>query len=99
MEETHKRSVAKAVSYRLMATLTTATVVFVLTRKLTLAIGAGVLDMLAKMGFFYLHERFWAKIKWGKTTHPLESLPVTKELSPEDMEKVKEQLKGMGYID
>ncbi len=99
MAETHKRSVAKAVSYRLMATLTTATVVFILTRKLTLAIGVGILDMLAKMGFFYIHERVWSKIKWGRTQHPLESLPVTKELAPEDLEKVKEQLRGMGYID
>ena len=99
MAETHKRSVAKAVSYRLMATLTTGTVVFILTRKLTLAIGVGILDMIAKMGFFYIHERVWSKIKWGRTQHPLESLPVTKELAPEDLEKVKEQLKGMGYID
>lgn len=99
MADTHKRSVAKAVSYRLMATLTTATVVFILTRKWVLALGVGILDMLAKIGFFYLHERLWAKIKWGKSKHPLESLPVTRELSPEDMEKVREQLKGMGYLE
>ncbi len=99
MAETHKRSVAKAVSYRFMATLTTTTVVFILTRKLTLALGVGVLDMLAKISFFYIHERVWAKIKWGTAKHPLETLPVTKELSPEDLEKVKEQLRGMGYID
>ncbi|MBN1940534.1 MAG: DUF2061 domain-containing protein [Candidatus Aminicenantes bacterium] len=99
MAESHKRSIAKAVSYRFMATLTTATVVFILTRKLSLAVGVGILDMFAKMGFFYLHERFWAKVKWGRTRHPLESLQVTKDLSPEDLEKVKTQLKSMGYIE
>ena len=99
MADSHKRSIAKAVSYRLMATLTTMTVVFIITRKLVLTLEVGLIDMLAKMGFFYIHERFWAKVKWGKTKHPLEHLAVKKELTPDDMEKVREQLKGMGYID
>ena len=70
MADSHKRSVAKAVSYRLMATLTTMTVVFIITRKLVLTLEVGLIDMLAKMGFFYLHERFWDRAGFGREHVP-----------------------------
>ena len=99
MIDSHKRSVAKAISWRAAATLTTMGIVLLLTRKLVLMFEVGLLDIIAKLIFYYLHERVWGKIRWGKVQHPLEALAVKKKLAPEDMEKVRDQLKGMGYID
>ena len=99
MIDSHKRSVAKAVSWRLVATLTTMGIVLALTRRIVLMIEVGFLDIIAKLVFYYLHERAWGKIGWGKETHPLEVLAVKKKLAPHDMERVKEQLKDMGYLD
>jgi uncharacterized membrane protein len=86
-------------SWRIVATLTTMGIVFVITRKFVLMLEVGLLDIIAKLIFYYLHERAWGKIKWGKVEHPLEVLAVKKQLAPEDLERVKGQLKDMGYID
>ncbi len=99
MVESHKRSVAKAISWRIAATLTTVIIVYIFTHKLVLAMEVGLVEVIAKMVVYYLHERVWNRLKWGKITHPLEKLAVKKELTNEDMEKVKAQLKEMGYID
>ena len=99
MIESHKRSVFKAVSYRLMGTFATMLIVFAFTRRFVLSLGVGIFELLAKIACFYIHERLWAKIKWGKLDHPLEDLDVKKELSEEDKERVKKQLKDMGYMD
>lgn len=48
---------------------------------------------------YYLHERMWDHISWGQVKHPLASIPVTHQLTPEDMEIVVERLKQMGYVD
>ncbi|MBN2119861.1 MAG: DUF2061 domain-containing protein [Candidatus Omnitrophica bacterium] len=99
MIDSHRRSVVKAIFWRVVATFTTMGIVFILTRKFVLMIEVGLLDIIAKLLFYYLHERIWDKIAWGKAKHPLEVLAVKKELEPEDLDKVKEQLKSMGYIE
>lgn len=68
--ETHKRSVLKAVSYRTLGTITTAVIVFVFTGEVALALTVGVLEVFAKMGIFFLHERLWQKIRYGKQEIP-----------------------------
>jgi adenylylsulfate kinase len=64
--ETHARSVAKAVSWRLMGTLATALIVFVFTRRLVLSLAVGVFEFVSKIGFFWLHERLWERIRFGR---------------------------------
>ena len=99
MKESHKRSVIKSISYRLLGSLATMLIVFAFTRQFVLSLGVGIFELFAKIVCFYIHERVWAKIKWGKLEHPLEDLDIKKELSEEDKEKVKSQLKKMGYMD
>ncbi len=98
-KESHKRTVAKAISWRVIATLTTMTIVFLFTRKFILTLGIGGAEVLSKMIFYYLHERSWQIISWGKKKHPLAALPVKRELEPGDMEIIKDKLKELGYID
>lgn len=97
--DTRKRTVGKAISWRAIATLTTMTLVFIFTREIDKSLGIGALDVIAKLTFYYLHERVWQKVSWGKKEHPLADIPVTRELDPEDREKIEQQLKDLGYID
>ena len=64
--ETKKRSVVKAISFRIIAIIITAGLVYVFTRNLTLAGTVGVIDSFIKFGAYYFHERIWSKIKWGE---------------------------------
>lgn len=68
--ESHYRSLVKAVSYRVMGSAATAMIVFLLSRKALLSLGTGALDMLTKIGLYYLHERLWERIPFGRTKPP-----------------------------
>lgn len=65
MHESHRRSILKGVTWRLIASTTTMTVVFVVTGNLALVASVGAIDVIAKILFYYLHERTWGKVKWG----------------------------------
>jgi uncharacterized membrane protein len=66
MIDKHKRSFAKAVSWRFLGTLVTMIIVFIFTGKLVFSIGVGILEATSKIMLFYLHERFWNGVGWGK---------------------------------
>ena len=64
--ETHVRSVAKAVSWRVVATLTTVLLVFVFTGNLLVSGGVGLTELLSKLLIYYVHERVWNAIGFGR---------------------------------
>lgn len=68
--ETKKRSILKAISWRTWATVTTAVLVFIFTGKFAMAITIGFLEVFAKMGLYFIHERMWQKIGFGKKEVP-----------------------------
>lgn len=69
--ESHKRSIAKTVSWRVMATIITGVVTYVLTDRLDFAVTVGLADTLVKVFIYYAHERMWTRISYGKV-RPLE---------------------------
>ena len=97
--EAHKRTIAKTISWRVIATLTTMIIVFLFTRKIALSLGVGFFEVIAKITFYYFHERIWHKISWGTSKHPLSGIQVKRELEPKDMEIIKNKLRDLGYID
>jgi adenylylsulfate kinase len=68
--ETKRRSILKAASWRAWASITTAVLVFLFTGKFALAITVGCLEVFAKMGLFFIHERFWQRIRYGRRETP-----------------------------
>lgn len=98
MTERRMRTILKAVSWRATATLITAGLVYVFTGRLSLAAQVGLLEMLLKILATYLHERIWGRLSWGRPKHPLEDLPVTRELTPEDREILERHLRELGYL-
>ena len=63
--ETQKRSIAKTISFRILATITTIVLVLVFTGDLKIAGSVGFLDVISKLLLYYFHERAWIKVKWG----------------------------------
>lgn len=65
MNETHVRSILKGITWRLVASVTTMLVVFVVTGDLALMASVGVVDVTLKVLFYYFHERAWGQVHWG----------------------------------
>jgi adenylylsulfate kinase len=97
-KDAHHRSILKAISWRVWATITTIIIFFALTGKLALAMGAGAIEVVVKLILYYFHERLWGLLGIGRKEHPLSSLPVRKALDEEDLETIKNKLKELGYI-
>lgn len=68
--EAHYRSIVKAFSWRAGGTVVTCVVAWVLTDSFDLAARIGVLDTVIKIGAFYLHERLWNRVTFGKSKPP-----------------------------
>lgn len=64
--ESNVRSVAKTFSWRVIATATTATIVWLFTGELTLAVAVGGVEAVTKILLYYLHERGWDRIRLGR---------------------------------
>ena len=64
-----RRSVAKALSWRIFSSLDTFVIAYIVTGKVT--IGATIVggEFVTKMILYYLHERGWARIRWGLKYH------------------------------
>ena len=69
--ETHARSILKALSYRSLGFLVTASVAWAVTGRLGLAASIGLADTVMKLGAYYVHERAWLKVRYGRL-HPPE---------------------------
>ncbi|MDG2491729.1 MAG: DUF2061 domain-containing protein [Flavobacteriaceae bacterium] len=60
------RSVLKSISWRLIGTIDTIIISYLITGTLEFALRIGFIELITKMGLYFLHERLWNKIKWGK---------------------------------
>jgi len=64
--EHRKRSLAKSLSWRLFSFCLTVIIIYVYTRDVRQAIGVGVGIDGVKMLLYYMHERLWNKIQFGR---------------------------------
>jgi len=65
-KETNKRSIVKGISWRVVATTTTVIIVYLFFGRLDLAIAAGMIETVLKVGLYWAHERAWFKVQWGR---------------------------------
>lgn len=70
--ETRKRSVVKAVGYRIFSFLGTLAVLYVFNLDIKESLKQTALLTLGAVMLYYLWERLWANIKWGTYTSPPE---------------------------
>jgi len=62
----HLRSLLKGISWRAVGTLDTMFIAYFITGVPLDALKIGGFEVFTKVAFFYIHERIWSGIKWGR---------------------------------
>ncbi len=66
IHSTNARSFVKAACYRVVTTSITTGAVYLMTYRVTFTLAMLLLDGLVMTIIYYLHERLWQRIKWGR---------------------------------
>jgi uncharacterized membrane protein len=64
--EAHTRSIVKAVSWRIVGSLDTFLISWIVTHKLIFAASISFFETFTKIAIYYGHERFWAWVPWWR---------------------------------
>lgn len=63
---THGRSLVKGISWRALGTIDTMVIAYFITGVPLDAVTIGGFELFTKIALFYVHERIWGKIWWGR---------------------------------
>ena len=66
ISENTMRSVVKTISWRVIGTIDTVVISWIVTGTLALAFSIGLIELVTKMVLYFGHERVWNNINWGK---------------------------------
>ena len=97
--ETHTRAWIKSLVWRIFGIVILAAISWIVTHSWRDMSLITIFFHSIRVVLYYLHERMWERIQWGRIKHPLSVLPVTKALIPEDLNLIRNQLKKLGYLD
>ena len=62
--DTKKRTMAKTITWRITASLTTFLIAWILTGDIMVGASIGSIEAIAKIFLYYFHERIWTNISW-----------------------------------
>lgn len=65
LRESHLRSIIKAFTWRVVATLTTSTIAYAITGEVHTALWIGGIEFFLKIFVYYVHERLWQLVPRG----------------------------------
>ncbi len=65
--DSHPRSFAKAISWRMTGSLDTFVLSYIFTASLKLAGSIAITEVITKMALYYIHERVWGSIQWHQS--------------------------------
>ncbi|WGH75674.1 DUF2061 domain-containing protein [Tenacibaculum tangerinum] len=66
LSEKPVRSIVKSISWRVVGTIDTILISWIITGQVTTAFSIGAIELVTKMLLYFFHERLWNNIKWGK---------------------------------
>ncbi len=66
-KDSNLKSILKSVSWRILGTIDTIVISYLVTGKLTMAVSIGSVEVVSKLLLYYLHERVWENISKEKT--------------------------------
>ncbi|MDR3459213.1 MAG: DUF2061 domain-containing protein [Verrucomicrobiae bacterium] len=66
MADKHYRSLIKAVSWRMTGSVDTLIISFLITGKIRWALTISGVELFTKIGLFYVHERIWENLSFGR---------------------------------
>ena len=64
--ENHTRSIVKALTYRALIVFSDSIIVYLVTRRYDLTLGFVAVSNIISTALYFLHERAWNNIHWGK---------------------------------
>jgi len=64
-QESNSRSLAKAISWRVLGSIDTFLLSLLFTSDVKAAGAIAFTEVVTKIGLYYLHERAWANFRWG----------------------------------
>ena len=65
VQDSRIRSLLKGVTWRILATLTTVAIAWLITDDVSAALQIGFIEVFAKIAIYYAHERAWAQVPHG----------------------------------
>jgi uncharacterized membrane protein len=65
--ESKKRSLTKTITWKIVATLITFLTLYYFTGNLSVSSAITVVEAVLGMILFYIHERVWNRVSWGKS--------------------------------
>ena len=63
---TVKRSLTKTASWRIIGSIDTMIITYIVTGNWKFGLAVGSVEVMTKIVLYYIHERVWQRIKWGK---------------------------------
>ncbi len=67
MTVSKSRSFAKSITWRIIAIISTFVIGYIMSGSLAFAASLSVVSNLINFVLYYVHERVWLKIDWGKS--------------------------------
>ena len=67
--ESLRRSIVKTVSYRVVILILDFTCIYLFTGQIKVAVGFMIVSNIYTSVGYFIHERIWDRIKWGKTIY------------------------------
>ncbi len=67
--EKFSRSAVKTITFRIVVMASNAIVVFAITQRVDLAVSVLVATNIINTAIYFIHERVWNRIEWGKHEH------------------------------
>ena len=97
--ETHKRSWVKSLTWRIVGIVLLGGIAYAVTRDWKEMSIITIIFHSVRMVLYYIHERIWLRIDWGRVRHPLDEIKIKGKVSDEDLDEIRAKLRAMGYIE
>jgi len=65
-----KRSLVKALTWRVIAFLVTIIAIYIYTKDIKESLVVGIAANIVKIFLYYIHERIWNRVKYGRIKAP-----------------------------
>jgi len=66
MGDTNKRSMLKTVTWRVTGSAALLITTYMITGSFAVAGTIGIIHIITNLTLYYIHERVWNKVKWGR---------------------------------
>ena len=96
--ESSRRSLLKAISWRVVAFVVLSIVTYIFTGSIRETGAIALVYNVLQIGIYFGHERLWDRITWGKPD-PVEQLPRAGDLTPSELTAITSHLRELGYIE